>query len=128
MPQPPRKSANAEARLLKLAAFLHDQGGPVTREQIYDAFPDAYRGTEAAREKKFTRDKDALLALGLALQFEEGEGDNGAYVLDVSSSFLPTLSFTTEEAAVVWTAGQAALVNHEHPLAEDLETALRKLA
>jgi proteasome accessory factor B len=28
---------------------------------------------------------------------------------------------------VVWAAGQSALVNHDHPLAEDLETALRKL-
>jgi predicted DNA-binding transcriptional regulator YafY len=128
MPKPPRTGVSAEARLLKLAAYLHDQGAPVTREQIYEAFPDDYRGSDAAREKKFTRDKDALLALGLALQFDEGEGENGAYVLDVSSSFLPSLSFTPEEAAVVWAAGQAALVNHEHPLAEDLETALRKLA
>ena len=124
----PNRAASAEARLLKLAAFLHDRHGPVSREDVYEAFPDDYRGSAAAREKKFTRDKDALLALGLALQFVEGEGENGAYVLDISSSFLPNLSFTPEEAAVVWAAGQAALVNHEHPLAEDLETALRKLA
>ena len=128
MPKPPRTGVSAEARLLKLAAYLHDQGAPVTRHEIYEAFPDDYHGSAAARETKFTRDKDALLALGLALQFDEGEGENGAYVLDVSSSFLPSLSFTPEEAAVVWAAGQAALVNHEHPLAEDLETALRKLA
>jgi proteasome accessory factor B len=124
----PTPAANAEARLLRLAAFLHDQREPVSREAVYEAFPDDYRGTAAAREKKFTRDKDALLALGLALRFVEEEGDRGAYVLDLSSSFLPQLSFTPEEAAVVWTAGQAALVNHDHPLAEDLETALRKLA
>jgi proteasome accessory factor B len=118
-------AASAEARLLRLAAFLHDRRGPVSREAIYEAFPDDYRGNAAAREKKFTRDKDALLALGLALRFVEEEG---AYVLDVTSSFLPQLSFSPEEAAVVWAAGQAALVNHDHPLAEDLETALRKLA
>jgi len=120
-------AATAEARLLKLAAFLHDQHEPVSREAIYEAFPDDYRGTAAARERKFTRDKDALLSLGLALRFVEEEGERGAYVLDITSSFLPQLSFTPEEAAVVWTAGQAALVNHDHPLAEDLETALRKL-
>jgi predicted DNA-binding transcriptional regulator YafY len=98
MPKTARTGVSAEARLLKLAAYLHDQGAPVTREEIYEAFPDDYRGSDAAREKKFTRDKDALLALGLALQFDEGEGENGAYVLDVSSSFLPKLSFTPEEA------------------------------
>jgi proteasome accessory factor B len=124
----PRTSAGPEARLLRLAAFLRDQREPVTREAIYEAFPDDYRGSGAAREKKFTRDKEALLALGLALQFVEEEGEKGAYVLDRGASFLPSLSFGPEEAAVVWAAGQAALLNHEHPLAEDLETALRKLA
>ena len=124
----PGAKAGAEARLLRLAAFLHDQREPVAREAIYEAFPEDYRGSDAAREKKFTRDKDALLALGIALRFVEEEGEKGAYVLDVSSSFLPELAFTAEEAAVVWAAGQAALVNHDHPLAEDLETALRKLA
>jgi proteasome accessory factor B len=117
----------AEGRLLRLAAFLLEERGPVSREAIYEAFPDDYAGTAAAREKKFTRDKDALLSLGIALRFVEDEGESGAYVLDLSSSFLPELTFTPEEAAVVWAAGQAALRNHDHPLAEDLETALRKL-
>ena len=128
MAMPPRSSAGPEARLLKLAAFLRAQREPVAREAIYEAFPDDYRGTDAARERKFTRDKEALLALGLALQFVDEEGEKGAYVLDRGASFLPSLSFGPEEAAVVWAAGQAALRNHEHPLAEDLETALRKLA
>ena len=55
--------AAAERRLLRLAAFLLEERGPVPREAIYAAFPDDYAGTAAAREKKFTRDKDALLAL-----------------------------------------------------------------
>ncbi|HTP28002.1 MAG TPA: WYL domain-containing protein [Anaeromyxobacteraceae bacterium] len=122
-----RSSPGVEARLLKLAAFLHEQRDPVSRVAIYEAFPDDYRGSDAAREKKFTRDKEALLSLGIALRFVEEEGGQGAYVLDLTSSFLPALSFSPEEAAVVWAAGQAALVNYDHPLADDLETALRKL-
>jgi len=81
----------------------------VSREAIYEAFPDDYRGSAAAREKKFTRDKEALLSLGIALRFVEEEGEQGAYVLDLTSSFLPALSFSPEEAAVVWAAGQAAV-------------------
>jgi proteasome accessory factor B len=122
-----RKSA-AEARLLGLAAWLVARGEPVTRDQIYEAFPDEYVGSAAAREKKWTRDKNDLHRLGIPLIFEESEGREGAYLLEAGSCTLPRLDFSPEEAAVLWTAGQAALRTDDHPLAEDLETALRKLA
>lgn len=122
-----RKSA-AEARLLGLAAWLVARGEPVTREEIYEAFPGEYVGSDAAREKKWTRDKNDLHRLGIPLIFEEHEGKEGAYLLEAGSCTLPKLDFSPEEAAVLWTAGQAALRTDDHPLAEDLETALRKLA
>ena len=122
-----RTSTAAEARLLKLAAWLVARGEPVTREQIYEAFPDDYAGGGAAREKKWTRDKNDLHRLGIPLIFEENEGREGAYLVEIGSCTLPKLEFTPEEAAVIWTAGQAALRTDDHPLAEDLETALRKL-
>jgi predicted DNA-binding transcriptional regulator YafY len=122
-----RKSA-AEARLLGLATWLVARDAPVTREEIYEAFPGAYVGSLAAREKKWTRDKSDLHRLGIPLIFEENQGKEGAYLLDTSSCTLPKLEFTPEEAAVLWTAGQAALRTDDHPLAADLETALRKLA
>jgi predicted DNA-binding transcriptional regulator YafY len=118
----------AEARLLKLATWLSSRGEPVTRQQIYEAFPDDYAGKAAAREKKWTRDKLDLRRLGIPVLFLEGEGDEGAYLVEATSCTLPRLDFSPEEAAVVWTAGQAALRTHDHPLADDLETALRKLA
>jgi len=123
-----RKGTAAEARLLKLATWLSSRGEPVTRQQIYEAFPDDYAGKAAAREKKWTRDKLDLRRLGIPVLFLEGEGDEGAYLVEATSCTLPRLDFSPEEAAVVWTAGQAALRTHDHPLADDLETALRKLA
>lgn len=123
-----RKSAAAEARLLGLATWLVARGEPVTREQIYEAFPDDYTGGAAAREKKWTRDKNDLHRLGIPLVFEESEGKEGAYLVEAGACTLPRLEFSPEEAVVLWTAGQAALRNDDHPLAEDLETALRKLA
>ncbi len=128
MPTPRRKSAAAETRLLKLATWLASRGEPVTRETIYEAFPGDYAGGDAAREKKWTRDKTDLRRLGIPLIFEEDEGREGAYLVDSHACVLPKLEFSPEEAAVLWTAGQAALRTHDHPLAEDLETALRKLA
>jgi predicted DNA-binding transcriptional regulator YafY len=122
---PPRPSA--EARLLRLVAFLHERREPVSREEIFAAFPRDYTGNDAAREKKWTRDKQDLKRLGIPVGFLEEEGTNGAYLLDPSACALPRLEFTPEEAAVLWTAGQAALRTHDHPLRDDLELALRKL-
>jgi proteasome accessory factor B len=118
----------AEARLLKLATWLSSRGDPVTRREIYEAFPDDYAGQADAREKKWTRDKLDLRKLGIPVLFLEEEGAEGAYLVLATSCTLPNLVFSPEEAAVVWTAGQAALRTHDHPLADDLETALRKLA
>jgi len=122
---PARRSA--EGRLLKLAAWLHAHREPATREEIYEAFPGDYSGKPDAREKKWTRDKLDLKRLGIPISFLEDEGEHGAYLLDPSACALPKLEFTPEEAAILWTAGQAALRTHDHPLRDDLEVALRKL-
>jgi proteasome accessory factor B len=124
---PARKPPSAEARLLKLAAWFADQGGPVTREDVYDAFPDDYAGTPAAKEKKFTRDKLDLERLGVPVRHVGELGPSGAYLVDTGSARLPRLEFSPQEAAAVWLAGQSALRNHDHPLRDDLEVALRKL-
>ena len=122
MPRP-----SAEARLLRLAAWFADQGRPVTREDVYDAFPGDYGGSEAAREKKFTRDKADLEVLGIPVRHVAELGEAGAYVVDTGAAFLPRLEFSPQEAAAVWLAGQSALRSHDHPLRDDLEVALRKL-
>ena len=119
----------AESRLLRLASWLLAQGDPVTRERIYDAFPDDYRGKPDAKERKFTRDKDALKRLGFPIdKVDLGKRDEQVgYVLDARSCSLPPIELTPDEAALVWTAGIAALRFSDHPLRDDLESALRKL-
>lgn len=115
-----------EARLLRLAAWFIDQGRPVSAAEIFEAFPDDYAGSFAARDKKFTRDKADLEALGIPVRLMEGEA--AVYVIDTGAARLPGLQFAPQEAAAVWLAGQSALRNHDHPLRDDLEVALRKLA
>jgi proteasome accessory factor B len=122
-----RKQPSPEARLLRLAAWFASRGEPVTREEVYQAFPDDYAGSAAARERKFTRDKASLEALGVPVRHVADLGEAGAYVVDTGAAFLPRLEFTPEEAAAVWLAGQSALRNHDHPIRDDLEVALRKL-
>ena len=118
-----------EARLLRLAAWILDQGDPVTRARIYEAFLDEYGGKPDAAERKFTRDKEALRRLGFHLETEElgGRDDQAGYVIDARASLLPSIDFDPGEAAALWTAGTGALRLSLHPLRDELESALRKL-
>jgi len=117
-----------EARLLGLASFILERGGSASRDDIYEAFPDDYRGNELAREKKFSRDKDALHRLGFALEMEQVGKNDYVYSIDPQACILPAIAFSPEEAALLWTAGTAALRLSLHPLRDELESALRKLA
>ncbi len=121
-----RSERPAEARLLGLASWILEQSDPVTRQQIFEAFPADYRGAAAA-EKKFSRDKDALRRLGFNLEVVPHGKNDSRYSIDSQSCALPAIEFTPEEAALLWTAGTAALRLSRHPLRDDLESALRKL-
>jgi predicted DNA-binding transcriptional regulator YafY len=126
------KSSSPEARLIGLASWILSQSEPVTRSQIFEAFPDDYGDPKSAgAEKKLTRDKDALRDLGFHLEMQdvsdvEDQSQQG-YSIDAHASALPAIELTPEEAAVVWTAGAGALRFSDHPLRDELESAVRKL-
>jgi proteasome accessory factor B len=104
---------------------MKEQPEPFTREQVIEAFSRDYAGKPDAVEKKWQRDKAALLRLGVALHQEEAEQTR--YLVERTALHLAPLRFEPAEAAVVWMAGRAALRAAEHPLRPDLESALRKL-
>lgn len=124
---PPLDENAAERRLIKLAAWFLARGEPATREDVYEAFPDEYVGSPAAKEKKWSRDKRDLQRLGVPLRFVEELDEKGAYTIDPGSFYLPKLEFGAGEAAVLQTAARAALGDPDHPLHDDVEAALRKL-
>ncbi|GAO04764.1 YafY family protein [Anaeromyxobacter sp. PSR-1] len=126
---PAARPSSAQARLLGLATFILSQPGPVSRRRIYEAFPDDYAGSAEAKEKKFSRDKRDLERLGFVLDREDvpGSEDQVGYFIDARASALPPLELAPDEAAVVWTAGVSALRASDHPLRDELESALRKL-
>jgi predicted DNA-binding transcriptional regulator YafY len=118
-----------EARLLRLAAWILEQSEPVTRAQIYAAFPDEYVGKADTAERKFSRDKDALKRLGFNLETEElgGREEQTGYTIDARASMLSPIELAADEAAAVWTAAVGALRLSLHPLRDEMESALRKL-
>src|SRR5512138_2868124 len=90
-----------ETRLLRLAAWIIDQSEPVTRGQIFEAFPDEYGGNPDAAERKFTRDKDALKRLGFNLETAElgGRDEQIGYAIDARTSMLPPVELAPDERA-----------------------------
>jgi proteasome accessory factor B len=129
-PRASPKDDPGSVRCLRLAQWLLTQDEPASRGRIYAAFPKEYSGNAAGKEKKFGRDKALLRDLGFALETVElgGREDATGYVLDARSTILPMVEFTPDEAALLWFAGTGALRLSDHPLRDELENALRKLA
>lgn len=121
----PGADAAGERRLLRLAAWMMERSEPFTREDLLEAFARDYAGDDEARYKKFGRDKDAIERMGIALRTLED--DRTRYLVDRTALHLARLTFEDAEAAVVWMAGRAALRAGDHPLRDELESALRKL-
>lgn len=115
-------------RLLDLVVLLLSARHPVPAREIFEALPEAYGGAPEARERKLSRDKAELRALGLALDWVEPDDDHeeGGYVIDRTAIFLPALAFPPEERAALLAAGAAALKG-ALPLRRELALALTKL-
>ena len=117
-------------RLLDLVALFLNAREAVAWSEIQESFPDDYgRGSAEANIRKFERDKADLAELGLALTYVQGEDrDKDGYLLDRGAYYLPDLTLATEELAVLYAAGAAALAEAVFPFREDLAHALKKMA
>ena len=115
-------------RLLDLVALFLDATHPVSWDEVRDAFPDEYSGTEDAAQRKFERDKTELHELGIPLTHEKETDERQAgYVLERNAYYLPEVGLTPEELAVLYAAGSAALASGAFPGRQDLAHALRKV-
>jgi proteasome accessory factor B len=115
-------------RLLDLIALLLDAQRPLSWQEIRDAFPDEYSGSDEAAQRKFERDKSELVDLGLPLTWvERTDEEEPGYVLDREAYYLPAPGFSPEELAVLYAAGSAALASGAFPGRQDLAHALRKV-
>lgn len=85
--------------------------------------------SDEAFERKFERDKAALVDLGIPLRFVHGdEGTEDGYVVDREETYLPALELDAEELATLYIAGDGLLSQAEFPYHRDLERALNKIA
>lgn len=116
-------------RLLDLVALLLDSKRPISWPALREAFKADYgTGSLESCERKFERDKAELLELGIPLTFIKGDDEHEeGYVVDRDAYYLPEVSLTAEELAVLYAAGSAALGSGGFPGSQDLAHALRKI-
>lgn len=115
-------------RLLDLVALFLDAREPLSLDDIRDAFPDEFSGSPESSQRKWERDKNELIELGLPITFIPRTAEEaGGYVMDKDAYYLPELGLTPEELAVLYAAGSAVLTSGAFPGKQDLAHALRKV-
>lgn len=114
----------AHERLINLALYLASRRRPVTIQECRDAglgYPEDV--DDAAFQRMFERDKDALRAAGITIVTD----DHGRYFVDTVQSFATEIELADAECATV-RALAAALVNDpSFPFADDLAMAVAKM-
>lgn len=114
-------------RLLDLVAFLLASRHPVPAETIFESFPDEYKGSRDTRDRKLSRDKDALRNLGIPIAWVQGDDEHeSGYVIERESFYLPRISLAPEEKAALYAVGAEA-IRSAFPLRGELAHALTKL-
>ncbi len=114
-------------RQLDLLALLVQAARPVPKREVFEAFADEYRGSPDAAERKLSRDKEELRALGIPLEYLEAtDEDEGGYFIDREKLYLPEVAFSTDERAALFSVGAAALTG-AFPLRGELARAVAKL-
>jgi proteasome accessory factor B len=115
-------------RLVNLALFIAAAPEPVTAARVQAQVAGYPEGqAEGAFLRMFERDKEDLLAAGIALEVTRS-GESEAYRLDRGATFAGELVLTPEEAVLVRAAGSAMLADPSFPFAADLRLALAKVS
>ena len=126
--RPASTNAAPLERLLDLVVLLLSSRAPVSTERIFEALGEHYVGERAARDRKLSRDKDALRSLGIPITWVAGAEDDeaGGYILDRAQMYMPDVPLSPSEKASLYAVGAAA-VKAGLPMADELANALVKL-
>lgn len=119
---------DAAERLVNLALFIASSPEPVTAAHVRARVAGYPAGqADAAFLRMFERDKEDLLASGIALRVVRS-GEVEAYVLDRDATFAGEIELSPQEALALRTAAGAVLDDPSFPYARDLRLALAKVS
>ncbi len=127
-------SAARTERLLNLLTLLLNTRRPIALREIreLDEFQAYCSDDPKSGERAFERDKAALIELGVPLRWVPPESDEdedgiGGYLIDRESYYLPELTLTPSELALLSMAGAAALAIDAFPGRSAMVRAMAKL-
>ena len=96
------QSRRKTERLLSLMLLLADKGRPVSRAEIFEAFPEHYPDASAATQRKFERDKKELREIvEIDITGDPADAESQSYSIDKQRVQESELVLTGDEAAVV---------------------------
>jgi proteasome accessory factor B len=122
------QAPSAHERLLDLAITVLTSRFPVPAERLFEQLERHYGGNDASRQRKLSRDKEALRKLGIPIDYlPPGEDDeHHGYVIDRARLYMPDVRLGAEEKAALYAVGAAA-VKAGLPMSSEVAHALVKL-
>ena len=117
-------SRSAE-RIVSLLWLLLEAGATGrTKDEIFSYLYDHQDTSSAAKQRQFSRDKEALTAIGVPVQWHPDNSAEDVYVIDHERLYLPELALTEEEILALH---QARALWTKTPVENAIYTALTRI-
>lgn len=117
-------SRSAE-RIVSLLWLLLEAGATGrTKSDIFNFLYDQQHASEAAKQRQFSRDKEALTAIGVPVQWHKHAMSDDIYVIDRDRLYLPDLALTDNEILALH---QARALWMRTPIEDAIHAALTRI-
>ncbi|NWN86991.1 MAG: WYL domain-containing protein [Micrococcaceae bacterium] len=117
-------SRSAE-RIVSLLWLLLEAGAAGrTKSDIFNYLYEHQNTSDTAKQRQFSRDKEALAAIGVPVQWHQNTIADDVYVIDPDRLYLPELSLTDEEILALH---QARALWMKTPIEDAIHSALARM-
>ncbi|WP_022870778.1 helix-turn-helix transcriptional regulator [Yaniella halotolerans] len=117
-------SRSAERIVSLLWLLLEAGANGRTKNDIFTYLYDHQNTSTAAKQRQFSRDKEALTTIGVPVEFDQHITADGVYTIDHDRLYLPDLELTDEEILALH---QARALWMKTPIEDAIHTALARM-
>ncbi|MDN6350270.1 MAG: WYL domain-containing protein [Yaniella sp.] len=117
-------SRSAERIVSLLWLLLEAGANGRAKNDIFNYLYDHQNTTTAAKQRQFSRDKEALTAIGVPVQWQQKTTADGVYLIDRDRLYLPDLALTDDEIIALH---QARALWMKTPIEDAIHAALTRM-
>ena len=117
-------SRSAERIVSLLWLLLEARAAGRTKSDIFNYLYEHQNTSDTAKQRQFSRDKEALTAIGVPVQWHQNSIADDVYVIDPDRLYLPELSLTDEEILALH---QARALWMRTPIEDAIHSALARM-